>query len=109
MTTLKSCWEIVSLKHYSIICYVVVKVDNFVVLKELEWILNQITLVSFELHVGYFHSVYKANDVIEKLVFSLVEYVQVNGPINTGSTWYSVYTGHQYSSSYDKESVCRLL
>ena len=70
--------QVVGLKDDGVVADVVVEVNYFVVLGEVERVLDQISLVAHELHVGDLYVVNEANDLVKDLILGLAESAQVN-------------------------------
>ena len=71
--TTESGGQVIGLKDHRIVAYIVVEVDYFVVLGQMERVLNQIALVTFKLHIGDLHIINEAYDLIKDLVLGLTE------------------------------------
>ena len=73
VSTTESGGQVIGLKDHRIVAYIVVEVDYFVVLGQMERVLNQIALVTFKLHIRDLHIINEAYDLIKDLVLSLTE------------------------------------
>ena len=78
MATVESCREVVGFENNSIVAHVVVEVDDFVILLQVEGVFNKITLVSFQLDVGDLHIVDEADNLLKDFFLCLTQSTQVN-------------------------------
>jgi hypothetical protein len=78
VSTVESRSQVISFEDYGVVGNIVVEIYKFVIILQVERVLNEISFVTLELYVRNFHVINKTNDLIEDLILSLTESTQVN-------------------------------
>jgi len=82
MATVEGSGEVVSLENDGVVGDIVVEIHKFIVLLQVERVLDQVPLVPLQLNVWDLDVVNEANDLSEDFVFGLAERAQVDGGVD---------------------------